>query len=148
MQFSVRNADIGFRNFKGEAGPYNDEGDRSFAIFLDEEMAENLLNDGWNVKFPKPIVLKEGEEDYRNPYLDVAVVFKNFPPKIIVKTGQNSSRLDEEEVGMLDWLETEEINVVVRPYQWTMNGKTGVKAYLNALYATTKTDEFAEEYGM
>jgi hypothetical protein len=43
-----------FRNFKGEEGQYNREGVRNFGVILPAEIAEAMLNDGWNVKYLKP----------------------------------------------------------------------------------------------
>ena len=42
----IDNASICFKNFRGEGGKFNKEGDRNFALIIpDEEMAEALQND-------------------------------------------------------------------------------------------------------
>ena len=147
-QLNIEGAQIGFRNFAGEEGPYNRAGERSFAVFLDKELANNLLADGWNVKFPKEREMEPDQEDTRSPHLQVSVAFNNFPPKVVVIADGNPTVLGEDDVSMLDWAEIDLVDLVIRPYNWTMNGQTGVKAYLKAIYVTIRTDAFSSKYGI
>lgn len=139
---------IGFRNFSGEKSQYNRDGSRDFVIFLDMDTADKLATEGWNVKYPKPRAdIPEGEDD-RDPFLPVEMAFNNFPPKVILVAGEQVTRLEEEDVSMLDWAEIENVDIVVNPYHWEMNGNTGVKAYVKAMYVTIVTDFFADKYGV
>ena len=147
-QLNIAGARIGFKNFTGLEGPYNKEGERSFAVFLDEELAETLLEDGWNVKLPKLRELASDEEDTRQPHLAVEVAFGKFPPKIVTITNDIPKVLSEEEVNTLDWLEIENVDLVINPYHWSVNGNSGVKAYLKAIYATIESDVFSQKYGI
>ena len=147
-QLNIAGARIGFKNFTGLEGPYNKEGERSFAVFLDEELAETLLADGWNVKLPKLRELASDEEDTRQPHLAVEVAFGKFPPKIVTITNDIPKVLSEEEVNTLDWLEIENVDLVINPYHWSVNGNSGVKAYLKAIYATIESDMFSQKYGI
>lgn len=147
-QLNIAGARIGFKNFTGLEGAYNKEGERSFAVFLDDELAETLSADGWNVKYPKPRDLTHDEEDTRQPYLAVEVAFGKFPPKIVTITNDIPKVLSEDEVSTLDWLEIENVDLVINPYHWSVNGNSGVKAYLKAIYATIESDMFSQKYGI
>ena len=39
-----------FRNFRGEAGRFNAEGDRSFCVIVPNELVPTLVDEGWNIK--------------------------------------------------------------------------------------------------
>jgi len=147
-QVSMEGVQIGFRNFSGVEGQYNKAGDRNFVVFLDKETADKMSADGWNVKYPKDRDDIDPEEDERNPYLPVSVGFGAYPPKIVLINGGKATKLDEESVDMLDWAEIKDVDLIVRPYNWTVNGQSGVKAYLKAIYVTINEDEFAEKYGI
>jgi len=144
---TIENARIGFKNFKGVGGTYNAEGNRNFCVFLDRELAETLEKDGWNIKWGKP--REEGEEE--QPYLQVAVRFGKIPPKIVLISSRGKTVLDEESIGALDWADIAKVDVIIRPYNWTLqpgtkNEKTGVKAYVKSLYVTIAEDEFELKY--
>ena len=149
---NASNASIGFRNFSGAEGPYNRKGERNFVVFLDPEEAQMLEQLGWNVKWPKPNPTIDEEMDSRNPYLPISLSYNDKYPslnsKVVLIAGPNKSRLSEEELDMLDWAEIENADLVVRPYHWSVNGKTGTKAYLDAGYITIVVDEFREKYGI
>ena len=49
-------------------------------------------------------------------------------------------------VGNLDSAEIAQCDIVVRPRQWEMNGKIGVKAYLKSMWVTLLQDEFYGKY--
>lgn len=144
----IENARIGFRNFEGREGPYNKSGERSFVVFLDEQMAEELSKEGWNVKFPTPNPNLSPEEDNRQPYLNVSVGFDYYPANIYIISNENATKVSEQEVGMLDWAELENVDLVIRPYEWSVNRNSGIKAYLKSGYFTIRVDKFAEKYGI
>jgi hypothetical protein len=138
-----------FRNFTGKEGKYNKEGDKNFAVLLDQETAETLLEDGWNVKTlePREEDLAEDPEAPKQPYLPVSVEYrKGRPPTIALITTRGRTNLGEEDVEMLDWADITNVDLIVRPYSWEVNGKSGIKAYLKTMFVTIEEDELEQKY--
>lgn len=134
-----------FRNFAGKEGQYNREGDRNFAVLLDDEIANAMAADGWNIKWLKPREdADEGETD--QAYLQVSVNFKGRPPRIVMITSRGRTNLEEDEVVMLDWADIQNVDLIVRPYEWSVNNKTGIKAYLQSIYVTIEEDDLERKY--
>ena len=47
----IDDARITYKNFEGRGDKYNRQGDRNFVLIIPEEnMAQELINQGWNVK--------------------------------------------------------------------------------------------------
>lgn len=138
----IEGARIGFRNFSGEEGRFNPKGRRNFCVFLEEDIAKDMEKEGWNVKWLQP--REDGDEP--QAYLQVKVVFGKIPPKIVLVTMRGKTRLDEDTVNILDWAEIQNVDLVIRPYNWEVNGSTGVSAYIKTMYVTLKEDEFESKY--
>ncbi len=139
---NIENAKIVLRNFSGEEGPYNKAGVRSFGILLDEEMAETLQAEGWNVKRFK--VKEEG--DVPQAFLKVMVRYDKIPPKIYIVTNRKKTLLTKDTVGALDYADIKYVDAVITPYNWTVRGESGVSAYVKNMYVTIEEDEFSEKY--
>lgn len=131
-----------FRNFTGKETPMNREGDRNFCVLLDPNDADNLIREGWNVKFLQP----REEGDIPQPYLQVKVMFGKYPPKIVMVAATGKTKLDEKSVEILDWTEIQKADLTIRPYTWSVNGKNGIKAYLKSLYVTIVEDPLELKY--
>jgi len=133
-----------FRNFSGKEGQYNREGDRNFAVLLDDKVATAMAEDNWNVKWLKP--RSEEEDDPPQAYLPVSVNFKGRPPRIVLITSRGRTNLDEDSIEMLDWADIINVDLIVRPYEWTVNQKSGIKAYLQSIYVTIEEDALEIKY--
>lgn len=131
-----------FRNFSGEEGRYNAKGRRNFNVLLTEDEANRMITDGWNVKYLQP----RDEGDVPQPRLEVAVHFGKNPPRIILITSRGKTALDESMINLLDWADIENVDMILRPYEWEVSGKTGVKAYLKSIYVTIHEDELELKY--
>jgi hypothetical protein len=134
---------IVFRNFAGKEGMYNREGDRNFSVLLDDQVATAMAKDGWNVKWLK--AREEGEAE--QAYLQVSVNFKGRPPKVVMITSRGRTNLGEDDIELLDWADIRETDLIVRPYDWSVNGKSGIKAYLQSIFVTIEEDALELKYG-
>lgn len=137
------NAQIMFRNFSGRETKFNKTGNRNFCVIIpDHDIAQKLLDDQWNVKVLAP----RDEDEKPKYYLQISVGYNYNPPKVYMHSGKNVTELDEDTIGELDYAEIRSVDLSVRPYQWEVNGKNGVKGYLKTMHIVVEEDEFADKY--
>jgi len=111
---------------------------------LPKDIAQQMLEDGWNVKYLKP----REEGDVPQAYLPVAVSYKVRSPLVVMisNNGRSRSNLGEAEIDILDWADIVNVDLMLNPYEWAVNGKSGTKAYLESIYVTIEEDELARKY--
>ena len=137
----IEGAKLIFKNFAGEESKFNRRGNRNFCVVLEQEDAMNLMDAGWNIK---ELNTREDEEPLY--YLQTSVSFDNIPPKVVLISGRTKTMLDDTTIDTLDYAEIANVDLIIRPYHWEVNGKTGIKAYLKTMYVTVEVDEFADKY--
>ena len=136
----IDNARLIYRNFAGAGSKFNREGDRNFAIIIeDQETANKLAELGWNVKIKPP----RDADDEPFMFLPVKVKFNDRGPNVHLISGDNRVTLDEESVECLDDVDILNVDLDIRPYDWEVNGKSGRTAYLQSICVTQEVDRFA-----
>lgn len=139
----IEDARIIYRNFSGVATKYNREGDRNFAVIIpNQEICDQLIEEGWNVKIKPP----RDEDESSFMYLPVKVKFNNRGPGVYVVSGKNVQKLTEETIDMLDEIDISSVDMDLRGYDWEVNGKTGRSAYLQAINVIQNIDRFGAKY--
>jgi hypothetical protein len=134
----VENAQVRFLNFSGREDKFNREGDRNLCVLLSEQMAADLADQGYNIKFLR--AREEGEQD--QPYIKLTVKFKVKPPRIVMvgETSRKRTELGEELCGILDDSDIVKCDVSFTPYDWDVNGNKGRTAYLKQFFCEIEED--------
>lgn len=140
---TIKDAQLLFRNFAGREGMYNAEGDRNFCVVLPKDLASEMHADGWNIKFLKP---QDDDEEYGDPYVQVSVKFKGRPPKLTLINSRGRVPISEDECEIFDYIDIKTADLIINPYEWAVNGKSGIKAYLKNLFITVDEDELDHKY--
>ena len=138
-----------FRNFSGAPDQFNPNGGKRYFHFVidDPEAAQQMREDGWNVKIRPP--REEGDSPFC--YLKVAIAFprpgtKARPLDIGMFKPNGANKLDEDTIGLLDGAFITKANISIRPYHWESAGNTGIAAYCQVLHAWVKEEHFASDY--
>ena len=146
---TVENAQIIFRNLEGREDQYNRAGKRGFSLLInDQEMANRLMADGWNVK----ALRQRDPEDPPAWHLPIAVNYGGYnPPNITLVTPVGGGKyvstvMDEDIVHRIDTFDIDHCDLIINPYEWSVNGKSGVKAYLKNMYVVISPNPFADKY--
>ena len=124
-----------YRNFRGlerklGGRVLNAEGKRNFNVVLNEEQYEDLKRKGWSVR-------KKEDADGNPEYLiKVNVMFGARPPmiKMVPSDGGKGIMVTEESVDQLDFVEIDNAELVIRPYNWDETGNNGAAAYLRSMW--------------
>lgn len=146
----IDGARIIYRNFSGRGTQYNREGDRNFCVVIeDQETADKLIDEGFNVKIKQP--REEGE----NPFMYMKVNVKYHPktsdlarlnPTAVLISGRNRNTLDEESICCLDSIDIANVDMDLSGSNWKIQDRSGRSAYLSKIYVTQEIDRFASRY--
>lgn len=135
-------------NFQGdpERDKYHSAARQATIVIPDPLLAEDMIDDGFNVKMTRP---REGEEEGYIPayYVKVFVNYAvKWPPKVYLVTGNNPPvLLDEESIKTIDEIRVKNVNVVLTSREWSP-GKYSL--YVKTMYVEQdlETDPFAARY--
>jgi hypothetical protein len=138
----MENVKLIYKNFTGREGRYNKVGERSFSVLLPYDVAEAMAQDGYNVKFPV-----NTEDRDLLPHLQVKLNFDSqVPPMIWQITSRGRTRLTEDTVAVLDMADIINVDLVLNPYYWSIQGNEGWACYLKSIYVTIEEDALERKY--
>jgi hypothetical protein len=140
--FMIEDAIIKFSNFSGKEDKFNPAGVRNFVVQLPEDVAQQMIEDGWNVNYLKP--REEGDDAV--PIIRIGVRFDIRPPRVVLLTSTTRTQLDEKSIDVLDWADIKTVDLIARGFDWYVNGKGGTKAYLQSLFVTIEEDALERKY--
>lgn len=140
---NIEGAIIIWKNFSGERDRFN-PGKRGFSVVIDDKtMADELRNEGWNVK-ERPLL--EGADPSEQEWTLPVKLNMNRYTQVWLIVGNHKTLLDENTVAQLDVVDIVNCDISIRPYEWEMSGRTGITAYVDSMYVTIRENKFAEKY--
>ena len=140
---NIEGATIIWKNFSGERDKFN-PGKRGFSVVIDDAvMADELKQEGWNVK-ERP--LQEGADPSEQEWTLPVKLNMNRYTQVWLIVGNHKTLLNEDTVAQLDVVDIVNCDISIRPYEWEMSGRTGITAYVDSMYVTIRENKFAEKY--
>lgn len=145
---TIENAKVIFKNFRGAPDKFDKQGHKNFHLLLDENLAEELRGNGFNVK---PLRKRDEDEDQMY-HMEVKINMNSRRPPRVVMIGTangtklNEVNLDDDTIGILDSSFILTADLTINPYQWEVRGATGTTAYLQTLYITVELDPLEAKY--
>lgn len=143
----VENAVVIFKNFRGGPTDFNPQGGkRTFGLVLNQEWADRLRDDGWNVKFKD---LDEGDRLY---YTEIVVNDESkYPPRLYLLTEfmgkKTMSLMQPAEYAKLDQYMITGLDLEIHPYEHGRTTPNGKKGYLKNLWASLQSvNDFGGKY--
>lgn len=140
---NIEGANIIWKNFSGERDRFN-PGKRGFSVVIDDAvMADELKQEGWNVKERR---LQEGADPSEQEWTLPVKLNMNRYTQVWLIVGNHKTLLNEDTVAQLDVVDITDCDLSIRPYEWEMSGRTGITAYVDSMYVTIRENKFAEKY--
>ena len=148
---SVEGAAIIYKNFDGGPTKFNPAGGkRTFSLVVPQDIADQLVADGWNVKVRHS---EDGPEDDMF-YTEIVVNLESqYPPKLhlITRFAERESmiELDASNIKELDNNFLYNVDLIIHPFNHGRVNAAGatVKGYLKTLYATVEPSmDFGGKY--
>lgn len=140
-----------WKNFRGAAGEYNDEGQRSFTLVIpDMETAQRLQEDtnrygvGWNVRIKAP--MEEGMDPFITLKVKVRFNESGPNPDIYLESNGVKRMLNADTVECLDHIDIQSVDLRIVPYDTERRGEHYRTAYLDAIYVVQQVDDFRARF--
>lgn len=135
---------MSYRNFTGKPDKFHPNGTMgNFWIFLTESKAKELEMRGFNVRW------RENRDGKNEARLQIFVRFEHVPPQIYtVTTGAAPVMIGEDDIEEMDTNEFTNVDLIINPYSYEVNGRTGVKAYLKKGYFKLMDDPYLAKYSV
>lgn len=150
----IEDAQLMFKNFKGEEKRYegrimNAAGARNFNVVVPEEIVQDLIDDGWNVKIQAP--REEGDEVKHTIKVNVSYKFREPDIRMYTegRNGTIETILHEDTVATLDDVRILKADIVIHPSEYPKDdGTTGLSGYCQELRVVAQVQEspFDEKY--
>ena len=80
-------------------------------------------------------------------WLTVDANFGKYPPECFLVSGINKIPMGPDEVYKFDSARILNADVEISPSRWEVNGKYGIKAYLNRIFIEIEPNRLDEKYG-
>lgn len=122
-------------------------------IIPDADVAHALIDAGYNVKTTKPRRDDDPETFEPEYYIQIQAKYRTYqgvevqyPPKIVLVSGNNSTDLTEETIGILDNIRVKNVKVRLNQYFNKMTNKKSL--FIKIMYVEQNVDEdpFASDY--
>jgi hypothetical protein len=135
-------------NFSGKPTLFKDAGHRSFNVIIDKDSADKLAIDGW------PVKCQLQDEKHPDPFcfIEIIVKYKDrqgkpvVPPRIVLHSSKGETEITEETVDSLDMIRIKQLDFIATSYEYNVNGKTGITAYLQTAHIIVDEDELDLKY--
>lgn len=131
-------------NFSGTVTDYNQYGYRRFNIEIPDELAIEMMEEGWPVKC-KP---RKKDSDEMVYVMDCRVRFDKFPPDVFMMVDNKKIKLTESTIGRLDGMNTGRVDVLLNASYYDRMNKTGYTAYVKKMMIEVIQDDFDRDYGI
>jgi len=140
-------------NFEGREEQFNDPGDRYFNLRIPDDLVKHMEENFWNLSWTKPrknATPQEIAEHVPEPFVKVAVGFTYRPPFISVWEDGKETVLGVDERGdtakIIDKLQFEKMDVVIRGNPWKNTSGCGIKAWLKTFVGVVESDDIRRKY--
>ncbi len=145
----LTNQNIIWRNFEGRKEKYNENGNRFFTLSLPDDIADALIERGFNVRI-RVVKTDDGDRAYKNLKVNLKYYGSQYDPKVYFMQADGShSTLDENSIKLLDTMRFADAAMDIYPKSYIdmSTGEEKYSARLNKMLFTQEVDEFEKEFG-